>query len=104
MSIRVDLATLASAIADHGPLAYVLSTGRDRPHVLHTAVELVDGRLTCPSSATLARNLAADAGVTVLWPPPSPGAMSLLVDAVAHCEDERVVMEPVSAILHVARA
>jgi hypothetical protein len=104
MSVTVELDALADAVAEHGRVAYVLSVGPDRPHVLHAALEWVDGTLACAVSRTLSANVAERPGVTLLWPPTQPGAMSLVVDGVARCEGDRIVIEPVSAILHVARS
>lgn len=80
MSIKVDIAGLGDAMAGHD-FAYLLSPGRERPHVVAVVPRLVGGELVLDSPGRSALTLAADhPAVTLLFPPRQAGGYSLIVD------------------------
>lgn len=80
MSIEVDLAALGTAMAEHD-FAYLLSPGRERPHVVAVVPRLVDGVLVVDSPGRSATALAAEhPAVTLVFPPRRAGGYSLIVD------------------------
>ena len=83
MSIKVDLGELGAAVAQHD-FAYLLSPGRERPHVLAVVPRLVDGALVIDSPGRSATVLAAEhPAVTLVFPPRRAGGYSLIVDGEA---------------------
>ncbi len=84
MSVAVAPRDLASAAAQHGSTAFVLTVGDDRrPRVVHVKVD-IDGAGVI--RAVVGRGAAANARarpeVTVLWTP-APDGFSLIADGVA---------------------
>lgn len=100
MSIPVEIAKLADALADHGA-GYLLTSSADGA-VKAVTVEptLVDGVLRCPPSRGSAANLAANPKATLLFPPREPRGHTLLVDGTATASDEGIDVTPASAVLH----
>lgn len=106
MSVAVEPADLASAAADHGSTAFVLTVGDDgRSRIIHVKVD-IDGNGVI--TATIGRGAAANAlarpDVTVLWAPAADG-FSLIADGVAtvHGEprpDTPVTIAVFSAVRH----
>ncbi|GAA4287576.1 hypothetical protein [Georgenia daeguensis] len=83
MSIKVDLGELGPAMAKHD-FAYLLSPGRERPHVVAVVPRLVDGALVVDSPGRSATALAAEhPAVTLVFPPRRAGGYSLIVDGEA---------------------
>jgi len=83
MSIKVDLARLDAAMAEHD-FAYLLSPGRERPHVVAVIPRLVDGSLVVDSPGRSATTLAAEhPAVTLVFPPRQAGGYTLIVDGEA---------------------
>lgn len=106
MSLAVEPGELAGVARQHGPAAYVLTTGADqRPRVIHVAVGVAgDGSV----SAVVGRSAAANAGdrpnVCVLWPPADDG-FSLIADGTATVEGDpgpetRMTITVTSAVRH----
>jgi hypothetical protein len=80
VSIKVDLAELGAALAEHD-FAYLLSPGRERTHVLAVVPRLADGALVVDSPGRSAVTLAAEhPAVTLVFPPRRAGGYSLIVD------------------------
>ncbi|PFG41100.1 hypothetical protein ATJ97_3648 [Georgenia soli] len=80
MSIKVDLAGLGAAMAEHD-FAYLLSPGRERPHVVAVVPRLVDGTLVVDAPGRSATELAAEhPAVTLVFPPRQAGGYTLIVD------------------------
>ncbi|QIG44353.1 pyridoxamine 5'-phosphate oxidase [Nocardioides anomalus] len=100
MSIPVDVADLARALEDFGA-GYLLTTRDGAVKVVSVAPTLSDGTLTArgPGRGTLA-NLAANAQVTLVFPPREDSGMTLLVDGTGAVEGEDVQVTPTSAVLH----
>jgi hypothetical protein len=100
MSIPVEIADLADALADRGP-GYLLTSSPDGA-VKAVTVEpaLVDGVLRCPPSKGSAANLAANPRATLLFPPPVARGYTLLVDGEAADDDDGIAVTPRTAVLH----
>jgi hypothetical protein len=101
MSIPVDVAHLATALADFGP-GYLLTAGANgRVKVVTVEPSVVAGVLVVSGAGRgSSTNIAANPAVTLLFPPARPRGFTLLVDGTAelHGEDARVT--PTSAVLH----
>ncbi|MCQ3813377.1 MAG: hypothetical protein KTU85_03015 [Acidimicrobiia bacterium] len=106
MSIAVEPSDLAGVAQQHGPAAYVLTTGADgRPRVIHVAVDVADDGTI---SAVVGRSAAANAidrpDVCVLWPAADDG-FSLIADGKAIVEgqpgpDTPITVAVTSAVKH----
>ena len=101
MSIRVAPEQLAATIRDL-PIAYLLTSGAGpRPHVGRVQIALSQDRIAVSGAGATSRgHVAADAAVTLLWPPLAPEGYSLIVDGTAGLHDELVVVQPERAVLH----
>lgn len=100
MSIRVELTELAQAIADR-PFAYLLSPGRERPHVVQVVATLADGVLYADSPGRSAVTLAqSHPHVTLLYPPDVDDGHSLIVDGTAHVHGDDLHIGVDHAVLH----
>lgn len=113
MTMRIELDALAAVIAERGPVAYLVTIGADRPHVVSVAVTVVDGdgdgdggvRLRVGAGRTTPRNVAARPAVTLLWPLTAEFAdHSLLVDGTATVDPDgtTLTIAATGAILHTA--
>jgi hypothetical protein len=103
MSIPVEVADLPRAVLDFGA-AYLLTASADgRVKAVSVVPVLADGRfhLVAPGRGSCA-NATAHPSVTLLWPPLTAGAMSLLVDGEAVVDGDDVHVSPTSAVLHKA--
>lgn len=106
MSLVVDPNDLARVARQHGPAAYVLTTGPDeRPRVIHVAVGVADdGTITSVVGRSAAANALARPNVCVLWPPAADG-FSLIADGTADVEgepgpDTPITVKVTSAVRH----
>lgn len=102
MSIPVDTAALADAVARYGDAAFLLSASeRGGPHAVAVRVAW-DGRtLTTRAGNTTRTNIAGRAEVTLLWPPVDDDGYSLIVDGTASVEgNDGVSVLPMRAVLH----
>ena len=86
MSIQVPLDDLAAEVAKRGA-GYLLTTSADsRPHVMQLRFIVEDDKLRSGVGRSAAANIAAQAAVTLLWPPDDDGehiGYSLIVDGEA---------------------
>ena len=101
MSIPVDVANLAAALADFGA-GYLLTARADgRVKAVTVEPEVVDGVLlvTGPGRGSSA-NIADNPAVTVLFPPTEPRGFTLLVDGTATLDGDDARVRPTSAVLH----
>lgn len=101
MTVKVDLAKLAEAVADYA-FAYLLTVTDDqRPHAVAVQPVMRESTLdlTGLGNRTLA-NLAARPDVTLLFPPREPGGYSLIVDGHASADGGRASVAPSHAVLH----
>ncbi|TRW46111.1 pyridoxamine 5'-phosphate oxidase family protein [Georgenia yuyongxinii] len=108
MSIKVEIAQLGHAMAEHD-FAYLLSPGRERPHVVALVPRLVGGALVLDSPGRSALTLAAShPAVTLVFPPRAASGYTLIVDGVAELPEGEpgdgagygLTVTPSSAILH----
>lgn len=100
MSIEVEKSELAEAIADR-PYAYLLSPGRERPHVVQVVPTLVDGSMYVDEPGRSALSLAQDSpAVTLLYPPLFADGYSLIVDGTAHLNGGNLHIHVDHAVLH----
>src|ERR1700754_5164827 len=81
MSVKVDLDQLADALADF-TFAYLITVGADyRAHTVAVQPVLDGGVFDVGSIGnTTRRNVGEHDGVTLVWPPASPGGYTLIVD------------------------
>lgn len=104
MSVRVELDGLWERIGAFGTRAYLVTVTPDAtPHVVSVVVDRDGDHLAVGAGRRTRANLDAHPTLTLLWPPASDPAYSLLVDAtfVADLDDgERIALEPTSAVLH----
>jgi hypothetical protein len=123
MSIPVPLPELAGTMSRFGSVPYLLTVGPDRtPHAASVTVEWAPpeapdrpeaplkapdrvGNLLAGAGRRTAANIRANEALALLWPPPSPGDYSLIVDGTGSIREEGphlvVVIKPTSAVLHV---
>lgn len=100
MSIQVNVADLAAALADFDT-AYLLSVGHSGVKVVNVQLVAAGGDLLIPTeSGGTARNIAANHAVTVLCPPPRTGGYSLIVDGTARVDGTGFRVSPTHAVLH----
>lgn len=101
MSVKVDLDKLGQTLADY-PVGFLITVGDDfRAHTVAVTPVFENGTFTIdPVGNTTARNAAAHAAVTVLWPPREPSGYSLIVDGTAEVTEEGVRLAPSRAVLH----
>ena len=87
MSIPVDVANLATALADFGP-GYLLTAGANgRVKAVTVEPSVVEGVLVVAGAGRgSSANIAANPAVTLLFPPPEPRGFTLLVDGTAELD------------------
>ena len=100
VSVPVSLDALRQAMADFGPLAFVVTAGTDG-HA-HVVSALVPDTLVVSAGRTTRRNATANPAITLVWPAPAGGQYSLIVDGTAVVDDggEQVTITPATAVLH----
>ena len=100
MSIPVDVADLARALKDFGA-GYLLTSRDGRVKVVTVEPSVTDGLVlvAAPGKGTLA-NVADNAAVTLVFPPPEPKGFTLLVDGTAEVAGDDVRVAPSGAVLH----
>ena len=106
MSIPVPLPELAATMSRFGSAPYLLTVDPDAtPHAASVTVEWREGTLLAGAGRRTAANIRANEALALLWPPPSPGDYSLIVDGTGSIREEGphlvVVVTPASAVLHV---
>ena len=96
-----SLAEAAAAVAERGrPFLVTVGVGGG-PHVGVVDATLDGSRFVVRGAGSHSRtNLGANHAVTLLWPAPSDGDRSLIVDGAAHAEGDVVVVAPLKVILH----
>ncbi len=100
MSIPVEVADLAKALQDFGA-GYLLTTTGGSVKVVTVEPTVTDGvvLVEAPGKGTVA-NLADNAAVTLVFPPPEPRGFTLLVDGTAEVRGDDVRITPATAVLH----
>jgi hypothetical protein len=101
MSVKVELGELAATLADFD-VAYLVTVSDDaRAHVLAVWPEVTDGGILVDGVGRHTQaNAAARPHVTLVFPPPTAGGYTLLVDGTATVEGADVTIVPAKAILH----
>jgi hypothetical protein len=104
VSIAVELDELRARIEEFPTDPYLLTVGDDgRSHSVAVTLRWDGDLLVAPAGRTTLANARARPLVALLWPPPSRGGFSLIVDlTVARCDDDggEVVLQPTRAVLH----
>jgi hypothetical protein len=102
MSVPVDLAALRGAIADQGPVTYLVTVNEDgTAHIVTVVLHYEDDQPVVGAGRRTAANIERNPEVTLLWPPGPDPAYSLIVDAtVTSVADDEATLEPHSAVLH----
>jgi hypothetical protein len=103
---NISIPRLQTALEHYGRIAYLLTVSEDgRPHCTAVATSWIDDALVArPGSQSLA-NATLRPNVTLLWPPATWGAYSLIVDARAviatgHAGDTLIRFHPTRAVRH----
>jgi hypothetical protein len=104
MSVRVELEALWERVGEFGSKAYLVTvTDEGTPHVVSVVVDRVDDHLAVGAGRRTRANLGDRPTLTLLWPPATDPAYSLVVDGTFVADLDggaRVAIEPVSAVLH----
>ena len=113
MSIVVPLEQLSDTIDEFGPLAFLLSTGKDGgPRAVSVEVTVVEGQIRAPIGNRTAANIVAQPLVCLLWPTVGKDRLSLIVDGQgqvlsgvgADRGGDTVLIRPTSAVRHQSAA
>jgi len=102
MSQPVDLAALHDAIAEQGPVTYLVTMNDDATaHVVSVVVRHEGDRLVVGAGRRTRANIERQPAVTLLWPPGPDPDYSLIVDATfVSLDGEDATLEPHAAVLH----
>ncbi len=102
MSVAVPIPELSAAIAQQIGWCYLLTVSDDS-HARILAVTPTadaDGVLHFTVGTSTGANVAARSGVTLLFPPATATAMSLIIDGTATVDGSNVSFTPTWAVLH----
>jgi hypothetical protein len=99
VSIAVALEDIAGKLDDY-PWCYLITTGDDRPHVLAVKPTVVADGLRCETGRSSRANVVGNPLVVLMFPPPQPDGMSLLIDGEGAVDGDAVVVKPTWAVLH----
>jgi len=100
VSGTVALDELARRVAEHGPVAFLVTTGTDaRSHVVSVAVSFDGETFAFAAGTTSTANVEANPAATLLWPG-TGGPYALIVDGRARRGDDGLVLDPTRAVLH----
>ena len=100
MSIKVELADLASALAEF-PWGYVVTvTDESRAHLRAVPTQFVDGVLAAKVGPGTIAAVAIRPQMTMVFPPTQVDGMSLIVDGDGAAFDDHIELTPTSAVLH----
>lgn len=99
MSIAVALEDIAGKL-DEYPWCYLVTSGEERPHLLAVKPSVVDGGLRCETGHSSRANVVRNSMVVLMFPPPQPDGMSLIVDGEGTVNGDGVVVRPTWAVLH----
>lgn len=75
--------TLADALDEYGPEAYLLTVSKTGPHTSQVSVRLNGGVIDCALGASAAKNIAVEPNVSLFWPPREAGGYAMIVNGVA---------------------
>ncbi len=101
ISIPVELAGLADAMARYR-FAYLMTTnGKGAPHAVAVSVTLQQGQLVIDGIGRRTRENAIERPIVgLVWPPESSTDYSLIVDGQASVAGDQVRIAPTRAVLH----
>jgi hypothetical protein len=100
MSIPVALPELSVALEAY-PWGYLVTVRDDlRAQSLAVPTQWRDGALHMSAGAGTRANAVARPDVTMVFPSPTPGEYSLIVDGTATVLDDGLVVTPTWAVLH----
>lgn len=99
MSIAVALEELSDKLNDY-PWCYLVTSGEDRPHLLAVKPSVVKGGLRLETGHSSRANVVRNPLVVLMFPPPTPDGLSLLVDGEGEVNGDGVVVRPTWAVLH----
>lgn len=102
MSVAVPIPELSAAITGQVGWCYLLTVSdQGQPRVLAVAPDDIgDGMLRFEVGKSTAANVAARREITLVFPPASPAAMSLIVDGVATVDGSSVSFVATWAVMH----
>lgn len=109
MSIPVSLLELPEVMARYGPNPYLLSVSSEAtPRATSVTVHWEGSVIVAGAGRRTAANLRTNEAVALLWPPPTPGDYTLIVDGWGEVQSGPgagfvVTIQPKSAILHVTQ-
>ena len=99
MSIAVALEDLSDKLAEY-PWCYLVTSGEERPHLLAVTPSIVKGGLRFETGHSSRANVVRNPLVVLMFPPPQPDGMSLIVDGEGEVNGDGVVVRPTWAVLH----
>ena len=100
MSIPVPLTDLGDTLAAY-PWGYLVTVGDDmRAHSLAVPTDYDGSSLRAAGGRTSRRNIVPRPEVTMVFPHPTVGEYSLIVDGTASTAGDDVVVVPSHAVLH----
>jgi hypothetical protein len=102
MSIAVEVDELRRKVDEFPTDPYLLTVGNDgRTHSVEVAPWWDGNELVMTAGRKSHANAAARPLVVLLWPPPTRGSFSLIVDATATATaDGELRLQPTRAVLH----
>jgi hypothetical protein len=101
VSIPVDVADLADAVAEQARFAYLLTVSDDgHAHVVAITPVVANETITCEAGDRTCANARSRDVVTLVWPPGEPDGYSLIVDGAASVEGSRIAITPERAVRH----
>ena len=104
MSVRVPIKDLAGRLEEYGAAAFVVTVGADEfPKVVHVPVTLDGEIVRCEPGEGTTVNISEGTAVTLVFPSPTAGGYSMIVDGKAIPELDRrdsVRIEFVNGVLH----
>jgi len=100
VSIPVPLTDLGVTL-DAYPWGYLVTVGDDmRAHSLAVPTDYDGNSLRAATGRTARRNVVTRPDVTMVFPHPTAGEYSLIVDGTATADGDDVVVVPSHAVLH----
>ena len=99
MSIAVALDELADKLGEY-PWCYLVTSGDERPHLLAVKPSLVKDGLRFETGHSSRANVVRNPLVVLMFPPPQPDGMSLIVDGEGEVNGDGVLVHPTWAVLH----
>jgi hypothetical protein len=99
VSIAVALEDLEAILSEYS-WCYLVTTGEERPHLLAVKPSLTKSGLRCETGHSSRANVVRNPLVVLMFPPPHPDGLSLIVDGEGEVNGDGVVVKPTWAVLH----